>query len=93
MTKKYRIVSQDRYESEPVYKVQRLKRFFIFTWWSTYQRFTYGGEEDKEFDKLEEAKEWLLDRVKWEKFEKRQHVLTLIYSIEVTTDGIVMEIT
>lgn len=71
MTKQYRIIERLRFEAESDYTVQRTKRFLFFSWWSTYRVYSmYGDPFDKAFDTVAEARAYINEKAKRDRWEK-----------------------
>lgn len=69
MTKQYRILERPQFEKESVYIVQRTRKFlWLFPYWSTYQGYTLCGNEDRLFDSIEDAKAFIADTAKFNRW-------------------------
>lgn len=69
MTKQYRILERPQFEKESVYIVQRNRKFlWLFPYWSTYQDYTYEGNEDRIFYTTEDAKDFIEDTAKFNRW-------------------------
>lgn len=92
MTKQYRILEREQFEEESVYIVQRTRKFlWLFPYWSTYQEYTYAGNEDRKFETVEDAKSFIKGTAKFNRWcaERGDRVIAVY---QLNNDGELEEV-
>ena len=92
MTKQYRILERPQFEKESVYIVQRTRKFlWLFPYWATYQGYTLCGNEDRVFDSIEDAKAFIVDTAKFNRWcaERGDRVIAVY---QLNNDGELEEV-
>lgn len=92
MPTQYRIIEQPQFEKKSIYLAQYTRKFLgLFTYWSYYNVTHYGDPYPREFETIEEAKDYITNDAKFDRwYANKKDRVVAVY--QLSSDGQLEEV-